>query len=110
MLTIVAIYSVHYVLGLWDRLIHSIPYLKSDKPHNLQAFTPQIVEAYLKVRQHVFRFPFLPIAFLSPSIAFRLCLSLSLQCTRLILGCSHGSVLWKWCYKISSMTHCWIDQ
>ena len=41
---------MHYVLGLWDRLIHSIPYLKSDKPHNLQAFTPQIMEAYLKVR------------------------------------------------------------
>lgn len=42
--------SLHYLLSLWERLIQSIPYVKSEKPHGLEQYTPQIIEAYLESR------------------------------------------------------------
>lgn len=41
--------SVHYLLGLWERLVSGIPYLKSDKEHFLTEYTPQVFTAYWKV-------------------------------------------------------------
>jgi hypothetical protein len=41
--------SLHYVLGLWERLIQSVPYMKNERPHNLELFCPQILDAYIKV-------------------------------------------------------------
>eukprot|EP00048_Salpingoeca_helianthica_P001319 m.48425 g.48425 ORF g.48425 m.48425 type:complete len:1073 (+) comp11378_c0_seq3:31-3249(+) len=42
--------STHYILGLWERLVSSIIYVKVDKPHNLQNYCPAIVEAYITSR------------------------------------------------------------
>eukprot|EP01147_Barroeca_monosierra_P003947 gene3947-6410_t len=42
--------SVHYLLGLWERLVSGIPYLKSDKEHFLTEYTPQVFTAYWKSR------------------------------------------------------------
>ncbi|EDQ87045.1 uncharacterized protein MONBRDRAFT_27806 [Monosiga brevicollis MX1] len=44
--------SLHYVLGLWDRMIHGIPYLKPDHTHqhNLHVFAPRILDAFIQSR------------------------------------------------------------
>eukprot|EP00055_Hartaetosiga_balthica_P015687 m.94625 g.94625 ORF g.94625 m.94625 type:complete len:1074 (-) comp8927_c0_seq1:2588-5809(-) len=42
--------SVHFILGLWERLVSSIPYMKTESNHHLQDFTPQLFEAYVKSR------------------------------------------------------------
>ena len=42
--------SVHYLLSLWDRLISSIPYIKSERPHMLETHSPGITEAYIRSR------------------------------------------------------------
>eukprot|EP00041_Stephanoeca_diplocostata_P027991 m.781345 g.781345 ORF g.781345 m.781345 type:complete len:685 (-) comp23285_c2_seq50:1625-3679(-) len=42
--------SLHYLLALWDRLISSIPYVKSDKPHGLEQYSPKISETYIQSR------------------------------------------------------------
>ena len=39
--------SVYYLLSLWDRLVSSIPYIRSDKPHLLETLSPGITEAYI---------------------------------------------------------------
>jgi exportin-7 len=39
--------SVHYLLSLWDRLVSSIPYVRSEKPHLLETHSPGITEAYI---------------------------------------------------------------
>ncbi|GAQ78625.1 Nuclear transport receptor RanBP16 [Klebsormidium nitens] len=42
--------SVYYLLGLWSRLVSSMPYLKSDSPSLLEGFVPKITEAYITSR------------------------------------------------------------
>jgi len=42
--------SLHYLLSLWDRMISSIPYVKSEKPHDLKLYSPMITEAYIQSR------------------------------------------------------------
>lgn len=42
--------SVYYLLGLWSRLVSSMPYLKSDSPSMLESFVPKITEAYITSR------------------------------------------------------------
>ena len=42
--------SVFYLLGLWSRLVSSMPYLKSDSPSLLETYVPNITEAYISSR------------------------------------------------------------
>ncbi|EFJ32102.1 hypothetical protein SELMODRAFT_87550 [Selaginella moellendorffii] len=42
--------SVYYLLGLWSRLVSSVPYLKSNFPSLLDAYVPKITEAYITSR------------------------------------------------------------
>lgn len=40
----------YYLLGLWSRLVSSMPYLKGDSPSLLEANVPKITEAYISFR------------------------------------------------------------
>lgn len=42
--------SVYYLLGLWSRLVSSMPYLKGDSPSLLETYVPRINEAYITSR------------------------------------------------------------
>ena len=42
--------SVYYLLGLWSRLVSSVPFLKSDSPTLLDSYVPKITEAYITSR------------------------------------------------------------
>ena len=42
--------SIHYLLGLWSRLVSSAAYLKGDAPSLLDTFAPKIIEAYVSSR------------------------------------------------------------
>ncbi|KAJ4956852.1 hypothetical protein NE237_013635 [Protea cynaroides] len=42
--------SVYYLLGLWSRLVTSVPYLKSDTPSLLDEFVPKITEGFIASR------------------------------------------------------------
>ena len=42
--------SVYYLLGLWSRLVSSMPYLKGDSPSQLDTFVPKISRAYINSR------------------------------------------------------------
>eukprot|EP00877_Chromochloris_zofingiensis_P005215 jgi/Chrzof1/14695/Cz09g12110.t1 len=42
--------SVYYLLGLWSRLVSSMPYLKGDSPSLLEANVPKIMQAYVTSR------------------------------------------------------------
>mmetsp|Transcript_26690 Transcript_26690/g.50766 ORF Transcript_26690/g.50766 Transcript_26690/m.50766 type:complete len:1056 (-) Transcript_26690:229-3396(-) len=42
--------SVFYLLGLWSRLVSSMPYLKGDSPSLLEGYVPKITEAYIASR------------------------------------------------------------
>ena len=42
--------SVYYLLGLWSRLVSSMPYLKGDAPSLLEGYVPKITEAYITSR------------------------------------------------------------
>lgn len=42
--------SVYYLLGLWSRLVTSVPYLKGDAPSLLDEFVPKITEGFIKSR------------------------------------------------------------
>ena len=42
--------SVFYLLGLWSRLVSSMPYLKGESPSLLETYVPKIIEAYLTSR------------------------------------------------------------
>ncbi|XP_022765661.1 exportin-7-like isoform X4 [Durio zibethinus] len=42
--------SVYYLLGLWSRLVSSLPYLKGDAPSLLDEFVPKITESFLTSR------------------------------------------------------------
>jgi len=42
--------SVYYLLGLWSRLVSSMPYLKGDSPSMLETYVPRINQAYITSR------------------------------------------------------------
>lgn len=42
--------SVYYLLGLWSRLVSSMPYLKGDAPSLLDTHVPKIMRAYVASR------------------------------------------------------------
>ncbi|CAO2833097.1 unnamed protein product [Amaranthus hypochondriacus] len=42
--------SVYYLLGLWSRLVTSVPYLKGDAPSLLNEFVPKITEGFITSR------------------------------------------------------------
>ncbi|KAL3829837.1 hypothetical protein ACJIZ3_018639 [Penstemon smallii] len=42
--------SVYYLLGLWSRLVSSVPYLKADSPSLLDEFVPKITEGFITSR------------------------------------------------------------
>lgn len=42
--------SVYYILGLWSRLVSSMPYLRGNKPSLLDRYVPKITEAYITSR------------------------------------------------------------
>jgi len=42
--------SVYYLLGLWSRLVSSMPYLKGDSPSLLETNVPAITQAYITTR------------------------------------------------------------
>lgn len=42
--------SVYYLLNLWSRLVSSVPYLKGDKPSQLDRYVPDIIEAFVTSR------------------------------------------------------------
>lgn len=49
--------SVYYLLGLWSRLVSSVPYLKGDSPSLLDSNVPQITQVgvHVHTRAHVHR-------------------------------------------------------
>lgn len=42
--------SVYYLLGLWSRLVTSVPYLKGEAPSLLDEFVPRITEGFITSR------------------------------------------------------------
>ncbi|XP_058785699.1 uncharacterized protein LOC131660492 isoform X1 [Vicia villosa] len=42
--------SVYYLLGLWSRLVASVPYLKGDAPSLLGEYVPKITESFITSR------------------------------------------------------------
>lgn len=36
--------SVHYLLSLWQRMVASLPYVKSVEPHYLDRYTPEVTK------------------------------------------------------------------
>lgn len=42
--------SIHYLLGLWSRLVSSSAYLKGESPSLLDTYAPKIIEAYVTSR------------------------------------------------------------
>ena len=42
--------SIHYLLSLWQRMVASVPYVKSSEPHLLETHTPKITQAYITSR------------------------------------------------------------
>lgn len=41
---------MYYLLGLWSRLVSSVPYLKGDAPSLLDEFVPKITEGFITSR------------------------------------------------------------
>lgn len=41
---------MYYLLGLWSRLVASVPYLKGDAPSLLDEFVPKITESFITSR------------------------------------------------------------
>ncbi|XP_068014902.1 ran-binding protein 17 isoform X2 [Melanerpes formicivorus] len=42
--------SVHYLLTLWQRMVASVPFVKSAEPHLLDTYAPEITKAYITSR------------------------------------------------------------
>ncbi|KAJ6659205.1 hypothetical protein lerEdw1_019250 [Lerista edwardsae] len=42
--------SVHYLLTLWQRMVASVPFVKSSEPHLLDTYAPEITTAYITSR------------------------------------------------------------
>ncbi|NXD10884.1 RBP17 protein, partial [Nothocercus nigrocapillus] len=42
--------SVHYLLALWQRMVASVPFVKTAEPHLLDTYAPEITKAYITSR------------------------------------------------------------
>jgi len=42
--------SLHYLLGLWQRLTASIPYIRNSRAHELDKYTPEVTKSYVQSR------------------------------------------------------------
>lgn len=42
--------SIHYLLSFWQRMVASVPYVKSSEPHLLETYTPEVTRAYITSR------------------------------------------------------------
>ncbi|XP_036851120.1 ran-binding protein 17 isoform X1 [Manis javanica] len=42
--------SVHYLLTLWQRMVASVPFVKSTEPHLLDTYAPEIMKAFITSR------------------------------------------------------------
>lgn len=42
--------SIYYLMGLWSRLVSSMPYLKGDAPSYMETCVPKIARAYITSR------------------------------------------------------------
>ncbi|GMH18647.1 hypothetical protein Nepgr_020488 [Nepenthes gracilis] len=42
--------SIYYLLGLWSRMVSSVPYFKGDSPIRLDEFVPKILETFISSR------------------------------------------------------------
>ncbi|XP_012505143.1 PREDICTED: ran-binding protein 17 [Propithecus coquereli] len=42
--------SVHYLLTLWQRMVASVPFVKSTEPHLLDTYAPEITKAFITSR------------------------------------------------------------
>lgn len=42
--------SVYYLLGLWSRMVQSVPYYKGDAPSHLDAYVPVILKSFVSSR------------------------------------------------------------
>ena len=42
--------SIFYLMGLWSRLVSSMPYLKGDAPSYMETCVPKIARAYITSR------------------------------------------------------------
>ncbi|XP_052628196.1 ran-binding protein 17 isoform X2 [Harpia harpyja] len=42
--------SVHYLLTLWQRMVASVPFVKTAEPHLLDTYAPEITKAYITSR------------------------------------------------------------
>ncbi|QQP51137.1 Uncharacterized protein FKW44_012386, partial [Caligus rogercresseyi] len=42
--------SIHYLLSLWQRMVASVPYVKSSEPHLIETYTPEVAQAYITSR------------------------------------------------------------
>ncbi|XP_055389487.1 ran-binding protein 16 isoform X2 [Condylostylus longicornis] len=42
--------SVHYLLLLWQKMVASVPYVKTTEPHLLGTYTPELTKAYITSR------------------------------------------------------------
>jgi exportin-7 len=42
--------SLYYLLSLWQRMVASVPYIKSQEPHLLESYTPEITKMYITSR------------------------------------------------------------
>ncbi|KAL6044359.1 hypothetical protein STEG23_008881 [Scotinomys teguina] len=42
--------SIHYLLTLWQRMVASVPFVKSTEPHLLDTYAPEITKAFITSR------------------------------------------------------------
>ncbi|XP_067899254.1 ran-binding protein 17-like isoform X2 [Heterodontus francisci] len=42
--------SVHYLLSLWQRMVASVPFVKSSEPHLMEIYAPEVTKAYITSR------------------------------------------------------------
>lgn len=35
--------SIHYLLGFWQRMVGSVPYIRSSEPHQLDTYVPEVL-------------------------------------------------------------------
>lgn len=46
--------SLYYLLSLWQRMVASVPYIKTQEPHHLETYTPEITNTFITSRlEHV---------------------------------------------------------
>lgn len=41
--------SIHYLLGFWQRLVGSVPYIRSTEPHLLDTYMPEVGKTRYRV-------------------------------------------------------------